>query len=214
MSAKENNNPSLIIISSPSGAGKSTICKMLLQNNSQIELSISATTRKARNSEIDGQHYFFLSKEKFTNMLQNEEFLEHAQVFDNFYGTPKKPVENAVNSGKKVLFDIDWQGARQIVEKFSADQIISIFILPPSIKELHKRLQNRAEDSEDVVLKRMDKAKDEMSHWQEYDHILINDDLQKTYQHLINLIQNPLKQTSTSRNQIENFVNQLLKEEL
>jgi guanylate kinase len=204
-------SPRLIIISSPSGAGKSTLCKMLVERNSNIKLSISATTRKPRQSEIDGQHYFFITKEKFAELLGGNQFLEYAQVFDNQYGTPKKEVEEQLKNNNSVLFDIDWQGARQIVEKFDKQQVISFFILPPSMEELHSRLQTRAEDSEEVVLKRMQKAKDEMSHWNEYDYVLINQNLEETYQKIIDLIYSSKQTTFSDKENIESFVNQLLK---
>ena len=205
------NSPLLIIISSPSGAGKSTLCKMLVEQNSDIKLSISATTRPPRQSEIDGQHYFFISKEQFDQMLRDDQFLEHAQVFDNQYGTPKKEIEKQLKNNNSVLFDIDWQGARQIVGKFDKKQVVSFFILPPSMEELHSRLQTRAEDSEEVVLKRMQKAKDEMSHFDEYDYVLINDNLEETYKKIINLIRFPKQSSPSSKERIASFVNQLLK---
>ncbi len=204
-------SPLLIIISSPSGAGKSTLCKMLVQNNSDIKLSISATTRTPRQSEVEGQHYFFISKEKFQEMLRSGEFLEYATVFENYYGTPRKSVEDELNKNNSVLFDIDWQGARQISEKFPKEKVISFFILPPSLEELHKRLQTRAEDSEEVVLKRMFKAKDEMSHFDEYDYALINDDLDKTYKHILDLIKSKDRPIQENKEQIANFVHQLIK---
>jgi guanylate kinase len=190
-------SPNLIIISSPSGAGKSTICKMLIEQNLEIKLSISATTRRARQSEIDGLHYFFISDNQFEQMVINDQFVEHAKVFDNYYGTPKKMVEKEVKKSNLVLFDIDWQGARQIVSKFSKQQIVSFFILPPSMQELKKRLRTRAEDSEEVVLQRMQEAKSEMSHFDEYDYVLINDNLEKTYQKILLLIK------TTNINQID-----------
>jgi guanylate kinase len=181
-------HPFLIIISSPSGAGKSTLCKMITKNDPQIKLSISATTRKQRPGEIDGKDYFFISKEKYNQMIDDEQFLEHAHIFDNYYGTPEKMVKDQLKNGNDVLFDIDWQGARQLFQKFKPADIITIFILPPSMDELHKRLQSRAQDNEEVVLKRMEKAKDEVSHYNEYDFVLINDDLEITYQKIHKII--------------------------
>ncbi len=204
------NSPLLIIISSPSGAGKSTLCKMLVEKNAHIKLSISATTRAPRQSEIDGQHYFFISKEKFGEMLKNDQFLEYANVFENHYGTPKKEVEEQLANNNSVLFDIDWQGARQIVNKFDRKKVVSFFILPPSMEELHSRLQTRAEDSEEVVLKRMQKAQDEMSHFDEYDHVLINENLEETYQKIINLISFPQGSNQSNKAQIASFVENLL----
>jgi guanylate kinase len=203
--------PLLIIISSPSGAGKSTLCKMLVENNPQIKLSISATTRVPRQSETHGKHYFFISQDKFKDMLQSEEFIEHATVFENSYGTPKKEVEKQLEDKNSVLFDIDWQGARQVVKKFNKEQVLSFFILPPSMEELQKRLKTRAEDSEEVVLKRMQKAKNEMSHFDEYDHILINDNLSETYQQIIHLINSPKHLNPSNKDKVSPFVHQLLK---
>jgi len=204
-------SPYLIIISSPSGAGKSTLCKMLVERRHNIKLSISATTRKPRQSEIDGQHYFFISREKFAKMLTNDQFLEYAQVFDNQYRTPKKEVERHLKNNNSVLFDIDWQGARQIFNQFDKKQVVSFFILPPSMEELHSRLQTRAEDSEEVVLKRMQKAKDEMSHFNEYDHVLINKNLEETYQKIIDLIYSPKTLNPVNKEEVASFVKKLLK---
>ena len=173
-----NHNPFLIIISSPSGAGKSTLSRMIIQNDQLIRLSISATTRAQRPQEIHGQHYFFIEENEFDKI----EFLEHAKVFNHKYGTPKKMVDDELRNGNCVLFDIDWQGARQIKEKFDADSVVSIFILPPSMQELERRLRARAQDKEEVVQNRMKEARAEISHYEEYDFILVNDDLNNTYQ--------------------------------
>lgn len=180
-----NSNPFLIIISSPSGAGKSTLCKMIIQNDQLIRLSVSATTRQKRPQEIDGQHYFFVAQDEFDKI----EFLEHATVFNHKYGTPKKMVEDELKKGNCVLFDIDWQGARQIKEKFDADSVVSIFILPPSIQELERRLHARAQDNAEVVQNRMNEARSEISHFGEYDFVLINDDLNNTYQKIRAIIE-------------------------
>jgi guanylate kinase len=204
-------SPLLIIISSPSGAGKSTLCRMLIEKNSNIKLSVSATTRESRQSEIDGQHYFFISKEKFQEMVDSNKFLEHANVFENQYGTPRQEVENQLQKNNSVLFDIDWQGARQILKKFDKPKTISFFILPPSMKELYSRLKTRAEDSEEVVLRRMQKAQDEMSHFDEYDHVLINDNLDETYKQIVDLVNNPKQPTKLQQQKISSFVEQLLK---
>jgi guanylate kinase len=184
-----NHRPFLIIISSPSGAGKSTLCRMTIQSDPLIKLSISATTRKQRPQEINGQHYFFLSQNEFDEMKKNDEFLEHAKVFDHNYGTPKKMVEDELKNGSCILFDIDWQGARQIKEKFDHDSVVSIFILPPSMQELERRLRARAQDPEEIVQSRMQKARDEISHFDEYDFILVNDDLSSTYQKIRSIIE-------------------------
>jgi len=184
-----NHQPFLIIISSPSGAGKSTLCRMIVQNDPLIKLSISATTRQKRPDEIPGEHYHFYSKEEFAKNLKSDFYLEHAVVFDNHYGTPKKLVEDELKNNKCVLFDIDWQGARQIKEKFDADAVVSIFILPPSMQELERRLRARAQDPEEIVKERMKKALDEISHFDEYDFTLINDDLNNTYQKIRAIIE-------------------------
>ena len=184
-----NHNPFLIIISSPSGAGKSTLCRMIIQNDPLIKLSISATTRKQRPQETEGQHYFFVTQNQFDLMKEKSEFLESAKVFDHDYGTPKKAVEDDLKKGNCVLFDIDWQGARQIKDGFKKDSVISIFILPPSMQELERRLRARASDSEEVVQDRMKKARGEISHYGEYDFILVNDDLSSTYQKIRAIIE-------------------------
>lgn len=184
-----NHNPFLIIISSPSGAGKSTLCRMIIQNDPLIKLSISATTRKQRPQEVHGQHYFFTSHGEFDAMHKNSEFLESAQVFDHHYGTPKKMVNEEMQKGNCVLFDIDWQGARQIKKEFDAASIVSIFILPPSLQELERRLHSRAQDAKEVVDARMKKAQAEISHFAEYDYILVNDDLNNTYQKIRAIIE-------------------------
>lgn len=201
--------PFLIIISSPSGAGKSTVCRMLTENDQHIKLSISATTRQKRPKEIEGQDYFFLSQSEYDQMRDRDEFLEYAQIFGNHYGTPRKMVENELNRGNDVLFDIDWQGARQLSQKFKQDDIITIFILPPSLQELYRRLQNRAQDSEEVVLNRMRKAKDEVSHYNEYDYVLVNDDLMITYQKVQHII-SAARIKRADRNRAADFVTKLL----
>lgn len=166
----------MLVMSSPSGAGKTTITRALLDQDDNIAMSVSATTREPRPGEVDGKDYYFIDKSKFEDMVANGEFLEHAKVFDNYYGTPKAPVEEALGQGKDVLFDVDWQGARDLRHAARDDQV-SIFILPPSHAELERRLYNRAQDSEEVVKKRMSKAASEMSHWGEYDYIVVNVDI-------------------------------------
>lgn len=182
-------DPFLIIISSPSGAGKSTICKMIVQNDPLVNMSISATTRHQRPQEVDGKHYFFVSEQKFSEMRENNKFLEHAEVFGNCYGTPKSMVEDSLDRGKCVLFDIDWQGARQIRESYDSGDIISIFLLPPSMEELKRRLESRDTDSFEVVQNRMTKAVAEISHFSEYDYVLVNDDLNNTYNKVRSIIE-------------------------
>lgn len=163
-------------MSSPSGAGKTTLSRGLLETDDEIVMSVSATTRAPRPGEVDGKDYYFASVEEFGLMVNRREFLEHAKVFDNYYGTPKAPVEEALASGQDVLFDIDWQGTQQLKQNAGAD-VVSIFILPPSTQELERRLHSRAQDSAEVVASRMSKAADEMSHWAEYDYIIVNQDI-------------------------------------
>jgi guanylate kinase len=166
----------MLVLSSPSGAGKTTLSRKLLASDPNITLSVSATTRAMRPTEVEGKDYFFISPKEFDAWVQQDAFLEHATVFENRYGTPKGPVEDALVSGRDVLFDIDWQGTQQMKDKVRED-LVSIFILPPSHAELERRLKTRAEDSDDVVAKRMSKAADEMSHNPEYDYVIVNRDL-------------------------------------
>ncbi|NNE59231.1 MAG: guanylate kinase [Hellea sp.] len=166
----------MIILSSPSGAGKTTLTRQLLSENQKMTMSVSATTRKPRPGEIDGKDYFFVSKEEFSNMIDEDEFLEHAKVFDNYYGTPRGPVEEALSQGHDVIFDIDWQGAQQLTQAAS-DDLVKIFVLPPNMQELEKRLRSRAQDSDDVIARRMSKSEAEISHWAEYDYVIVNEDI-------------------------------------
>ena len=166
----------MLVLSSPSGAGKTTLSRRLLQSDTAIAMSVSATTRKARPNEIDGQDYHFIDDREFERRAKAGEFLEHAHVFGHRYGTPKKAVMDALDGGKDVLFDIDWQGTQQLRQQ-ARDDVVSVFVLPPSHDELERRLRARAQDAEDVVQKRMAKAADEISHWAEYDYIIINDDV-------------------------------------
>ncbi len=169
----------MLVLSSPSGAGKTTISRRLLYTEANLSLSISATTRPPRPGEEEGKDYFFVSDARFAEMVEKGELLEHARVFGNRYGTPKTPVEQALESGRDVLFDIDWQGTQQLRESARED-LVSVFILPPSTVELERRLHARAQDSDEVVRGRMAKAADEMSHWAEYDYIIINDNLESS----------------------------------
>ena len=166
----------MLVLSSPSGAGKTTLSRQLLGNDSQIQLSVSFTTREKRPGEKDGMDYRFVDTATFRGMIERAEFLEHARVFDHYYGTPRAPVEAALNEGRDVLFDIDWQGTQQLKEKGRED-LVTVFILPPSTRDLERRLITRAQDSPDIVAKRMAKAADEMSHWAEYDYAIINRDI-------------------------------------
>jgi guanylate kinase len=166
----------MLVLSSPSGAGKTTLSRQLLGNDAQISLSISCTTRDKRPGEKDGVDYRFIDTATFRGMIDRGEFLEHARVFDHYYGTPSGPVEAALSAGRDMLFDIDWQGTQQLKEK-GRDDLVTVFILPPSTRDLERRLISRAQDSADVVARRMSKAADEMSHWAEYDYTIINKDI-------------------------------------
>jgi len=166
----------MLVLSSPSGAGKTTLSRQLLDNDKQIQLSVSCTTRARRTSEKDGVDYHFIDAARFRGMIDRGDFLEHARVFDHYYGTPRAPVIAALESGRDVLFDIDWQGTQQLKEQ-GRDDLVTVFILPPSTRDLERRLITRAQDSPDIVAKRMAKAADEMSHWAEYDYTIINRDI-------------------------------------
>ncbi len=166
----------MLVLSSPSGAGKTTISRLLLPADDRIDLSVSATTRPKRPNEIDGVDYHFVDQKTFDAMVAGGEFLEHAHVFGHSYGTPRAAVEAALEAGDDVLFDIDWQGTQQLAEKAAKD-LVRIFILPPSTEELERRLRRRAQDPEEVVQGRMAEAADEMSHWAEYDYIIVNHDV-------------------------------------
>ncbi|WP_306030121.1 guanylate kinase [Stappia sp. MMSF_3263] len=170
----------MLVLSSPSGAGKSTIARQLLDQETNLKLSVSVTTRPRRSSEIDGVHYHFISRERFEQMRDRGELLEWAEVHGNYYGTPRDPVEEALGLGQDVLFDIDIQGTFQLYEAVRPD-VVSLFILPPSIAEMKSRLHRRAEDAEDVIQRRLKTAVGEMKHWNEYDYVIINDDLQRAY---------------------------------
>lgn len=178
----------LIILSSPSGAGKSTLAGRLRVWDDSLRFSVSATTRAARAGEVDGQDYFFVSTEDFQKQVADGDMLEHALVFGNYYGSPKAPVQAAIEQGSDVLFDIDWQGAQQISNSSLSPHVLSIFILPPSIPELHRRLVSRGQDAPEVIEKRMQKSWDEISHWDGYDYVLVNDNVDATEQALKTII--------------------------
>ena len=163
----------MLVLSSPSGAGKTTLSRMLLKVDRNVELSISVTTRPQRRGEIEGQDYHFITPSRFEEMVKAGELLEWAEVFGNRYGTPRRPVERALGIGRDVLFDLDWQGTQQLREK-ARDDLVSVFVLPPTIKELEHRLKRRAQDSKDIIRSRMAKAAGEMSHWPEYDYVIVN----------------------------------------
>lgn len=171
----------MYVLSSPSGAGKTTITRALLKNNPDIQVSVSATTRPRRAGEVHAQDYYFVTPDEFRTMVENGEMLEHAKVFENYYGTPRAPVEKALSEGKDVIFDIDWQGTQQLFE-IAAEDLVRVFILPPSRQDLEKRLKERSRDTReslDDIRARMAKAADEISHYAEYDYVIINTDLEK-----------------------------------
>lgn len=170
----------MLVLSSPSGAGKSTIARNLLESDRDLYLSVSVTTRPRRGSEINGQHYHFVSPREFDRLRDDDALLEWAEVHGNYYATPREPVEAAMAAGRDMLFDIDWQGALQLREKMRAD-IVSIFILPPSMGELKARLKRRAEDADEAIARRLQNARDEIEHWKEYDFVVVNEDLDQAF---------------------------------
>ena len=185
-----NHEALLIVVSSPSGAGKTSVCRKILENNDSIQISISATTRKPRKNEVDGIDYNFISRDDFQNKIKNNEFLEYAEVFDNFYGSLIEDVAKITKSKKDVLFDIDWQGTQQLYQS-KPSNLVSIFILPPSKDEIEKRLRQRKADSgddESTINKRMSKFNDEISHWVEYDYVVINNNLETCVDEILNII--------------------------
>jgi guanylate kinase len=179
----------LLILSSPSGAGKSTLARRLMAWDPTIRFSVSATTRQPRPGEEDGREYYFRSREVFETMVKTGEMLEHAEVFGNLYGSPKGPVEAAMKEGRDTLFDIDWQGGQQIRNSSLGRDVVSIFVLPPSIAELESRLRGRAQDSDEVIAGRMAKSRDEISHWAEYDYVIVNRDIDTAFNELTTILQ-------------------------
>ena len=177
----------MFVLSSPSGAGKTSLSKKILELDNEISLSISFTTRPARPGENDGEDYFFVDNKIFGNMKDNNEFLEYAKVFDYYYGTPKKPILDALINGKDVLFDIDWQGTQQLMNE-SKNDLVKVFVLPPSVEELERRLKERKQDDDEIIQKRMLRASDEMSHYAEYDYILVNDDFNETIESIMAIL--------------------------
>ena len=177
----------MFVLSSPSGAGKTTLTKKLAENNSQLTISISHTTRKPRPNEINGKDYYFVSKEEFNSLVKKNSFFEHANIFDNCYGSLKKPVLELLSQGKDVLFDIDWQGTQQL-KKIKDLSLVTFFILPPNIKILKERLLNRHQGQEKLIEKRMNKFSEEVSHWNEYNYVFVNDDLNNCYEKILNVI--------------------------
>ena len=178
----------MIVISSPSGAGKTTLVKLLAERNENFEISISNTTRTPRKNEIDGKDYYFINKAKFNDLINTKSFYEYAKVFNNLYGTLKDPVIKNLSQGKDVLFDIDWQGTEQIKRLKLKNKLISIFILPPNIETLRDRLSNRDMKDKLILKRRMSQFKDDVLHWKEYDYVVINNDLEKCYQAIMSII--------------------------
>lgn len=179
----------LLILSSPSGAGKTTLTRMLMDWDPTIRFSVSATTRAPRPGEQDGREYFFRSRAEFEAMVAEGQMLEHAEVFGNFYGSPRGPVEQAMAEGRDTVFDIDWQGGQQIRSSALGRDVVSVFVLPPSIAELERRLRGRGQDSDAVIAGRMAKSRDEISHWAEYDYVLVNTDLDECFARLVTILE-------------------------
>ena len=177
----------MFVLSSPSGAGKSTLARMLIEKMPGLIMSVSVTTRPMRPGEVDGEHYHFIDQARCHAMVKDGGLLEHATVFDNSYGTPRKPVEDALSSGRDVLFDIDWQGTQQLREKARVD-VVSVFILPPTAGDLERRLHTRAQDSDEVIAGRMSRASHELSHWAEYDYVVVNSDLNEAYAQVVTIL--------------------------
>ena len=201
----------LVILSSPSGAGKTSIARALVEGNENFLFSISATTRKSRPGELNGREYHFLTVDEFRQKINDGEFLEHAKVFGNLYGTPLQAVKDSISKGKNLIFDVDWQGGKQIRNSSLSKFVISIFILPPSIKELHERLMKRAQDSSDIVKNRMRKSIDEIMHWKEYDYVIVNRDFDKTLNEVKSIIVSE-KLRRFRNNKLEKFVETLTDE--
>ncbi|HEV3043031.1 MAG TPA: guanylate kinase [Roseiarcus sp.] len=202
----------LLILSSPSGAGKTTLTRMLLQDKAlDLTLSVSVTTRARRSSEADGIHYHFIGMRQFEAMRASGDLLEAAQVHGHFYGTPRGPVEAVLSEGRDMLFDIDWQGAQQLREALGAD-VVSIFILPPSLRELRARLDRRAEDSSAQIAARLDNARKEIARWRQYDYVLINDDLQRAYAQVVAIIAAERLRRPRAEKGVEEFVRRLLED--
>ena len=202
----------MFVLSSPSGTGKTTLTKKLAENHKNFVISISHTTRKPRPNEINGKDYYFVNKEEFQHLLKGDNFFEHATIFDNWYGTFKKTVLDLLSLGKDVLFDIDWQGTKQLNEIKNLS-LVTFFILPPNLKILKERLLNRHEGQEQIVNKRMNKFNEEVSHWNEYNYVVVNDDLNKCYDKLLSIMTSEKKGLSQKQNldEIKKKINELIK---
>ncbi len=201
----------LVILSSPSGAGKTSVARALVEENKNFSFSVSATTRKSRPGEINGREYHFLTVNEFRERIDNGQFLEHAKVFGNLYGTPLKPVLESINNGKDLIFDVDWQGGKQIRSSSLSKFVISIFILPPSIKALQERLMKRAQDSSDTVKDRMRKSIGEIMHWKEYDYVIVNSNFEQTLHEVKSIITSE-KLRRVRNSQLKEFIETLTNE--
>ena len=198
----------LVILSSPSGAGKTSIARALVEENKNFLFSVSATTRKSRPGEVNGREYHFLTVNEFRERINDGQFLEHAKVFGNLYGTPLEPVMESINDGKDLIFDVDWQGGKQIRSSSLSKFVISIFILPPSIKALQERLMKRAQDSSETVKDRMTKSIGEIMHWKEYDYVIVNNNFEQTLHEVKSIITSE-KLRRVRNSQLENFIETL-----
>lgn len=202
----------MFVLSSPSGAGKTTLTKKIAENNKNFTISISHTTRKPRPNEVNGKDYQFVSMQEFNTLVKENNFFEYANIFDNYYGTLKKPVLELISQGRDVLFDIDWQGTQQL-KKVKNLLLVTLFILPPNIQVLKQRLLNRHKGQEETIGKRMNKFNEEASHWNEYDYVLVNDDLDTCYEKILNIIKSEKKGTRQKQNshEIEKKVKELIR---
>jgi len=202
----------MFVLSSPSGAGKTTLTKKIAENNKNFTISISHTTRKPRPNEINGKDYQFVSEQEFNNLIKEKNFFEYASIFNNYYGTLKKPVLELLSKGKDVLFDIDWQGTQQL-KKIKNLSIVTFFILPPNIQALKERLLNRHEGQEKLIEKRMDKFNEEISHWNEYNYVFVNDDLEICYENILNVIMSEKKgiNLNQDKSKIEKKIKELIR---
>jgi len=200
----------MLVLSSPSGAGKTTLANLLLKTDKHVHTSTSYTTRPIREGELEGNHYYFVSKDKFFKMIEDGKFLEYAEVFGNYYGTPKERVEKYLKGGEDVIFDIDWQGNRSLT-KMAREDVVSVFLLPPSKKELHDRLVKRAQDAHETIELRMMKANSELQHWQEYDYTIVNKDLDESLRKLLSILRAE-RLKKQRRWGVIDFVNQLIQE--
>ena len=202
----------MFVLSSPSGAGKTTLTKKIAENNKNLKISISHTTRTPRPNEVNGKDYYFVNKDKFNGLIKEKKFYEYAKIFDNYYGTMKETVVELLKQGKDVLFDIDWQGTQQLKQK-NRSSLVTIFILPPDVKTLKERLLNRHKGKIELIQERLNKFKEELSHWNEYSYVVINDDLNKCYEKILNIISDEKKGIKKEENfeEVKKKIDYLLK---